>query len=48
MELKKDAVAQVVINHLYKQTELQTSFGINNVALVRGRPKSFKPKRTYQ
>ncbi|MBX2934436.1 MAG: DNA gyrase subunit A [Ferruginibacter sp.] len=39
VELKKDAVAQVVINHLYKQTELQTSFGINNVALVRGRPK---------
>ncbi|MGB4843930.1 MAG: DNA gyrase subunit A [Ferruginibacter sp.] len=39
VELKKDAVAQVVINHLYKQTELQTSYGINNVALVRGRPK---------
>jgi DNA gyrase subunit A len=29
----------VVINQLYKQTELQTSYGINNVALVRGRPK---------
>lgn len=39
VDLKKDAVAQVVINHLYKQTELQTSYGINNVALVRGRPK---------
>ena len=39
VELKKDAVAQVVINHLYKQTELQTSYGINNVALVRGRPR---------
>lgn len=39
IDLKKDAVAQVVINHLYKQTELQTSYGINNVALVRGRPK---------
>jgi len=39
VELKKDAVAQVVINQLYKQTELQTSYGINNVALVRGRPK---------
>ncbi len=39
IELKKDAVAQVVINHLYKQTELQTSYGINNVALVRGRPR---------
>ncbi len=39
IELKKDVVAQVVINQLYKQTELQTSYGINNVALVRGRPR---------
>ena len=33
VELKKDVVAQVVINQLYKFTELQTSYGINNVAL---------------
>jgi DNA gyrase subunit A len=39
VELKKDAVAQVVINQLYKQTDLQTSYGINNVAIVKGRPK---------
>ncbi|HSQ43349.1 MAG TPA: DNA gyrase subunit A [Ginsengibacter sp.] len=39
VELKKDTIAQVVINHLYKHSELQTSFGINNVALVKGRPK---------
>jgi DNA gyrase subunit A len=39
VELKKDAIAQVVINHLYKHSELQTSFGINNVALIKGRPK---------
>ncbi len=39
VELKKDAIAQVVVNHLYKHSELQTSFGINNVALVKGRPK---------
>ncbi len=39
VDLRKDAVAQVVINQLYKLTELQTSYGINNVALVRGRPK---------
>ncbi len=39
VDLKKDVVAQVVINQLYKQTELQTSYGINNVALVRGRPR---------
>lgn len=39
IDLKRDAVAQVVINHLYKHTELQTSYGINNVALSKGRPK---------
>ncbi|MEO8721730.1 MAG: DNA gyrase subunit A [Ginsengibacter sp.] len=39
VDLKKDAISQVVINHLYKHTELQTSFGINNVALVKGRPQ---------
>lgn len=39
VDLKRDAVANVVINQLYKFTELQTSYGINNVALVRGRPR---------
>ncbi|MFY8005348.1 MAG: DNA gyrase subunit A [Chitinophagaceae bacterium] len=39
IDLKRDAVANVVINQLYKFTELQTSFGINNVALSKGRPK---------
>lgn len=39
VELKKDAVAQVAINQLYKHSELQTSYGINNVALVKGRPR---------
>ena len=39
IELKRDGVAQVIINQLYKLTELQTSYGINNVALVKGRPK---------
>lgn len=39
LDLKRDVVAQVVINQLYKYTELQTSYGINNVAIVRGRPK---------
>src|SRR6187402_2755406 len=39
VELKKDAIAQVVVNQLYKYSELQTSFGINNVALVKGRPR---------
>jgi DNA gyrase subunit A len=39
VDLKRDAVANVVINQLYKYTELQTSYGINNVAIVRGRPR---------
>ncbi len=39
IDLKRDAIAQVVVNQLFKYTELQTSFGINNVAIVRGRPK---------
>ncbi|HEX2535769.1 MAG TPA: DNA topoisomerase (ATP-hydrolyzing), partial [Chitinophagaceae bacterium] len=39
VDLKRDAVANVVINQLYKFTELQTSYGINNVALAKGRPK---------
>lgn len=45
VELKKDAVAQVAINQLYKHSELQTSFGINNVALVNGRPKILNLKQ---
>jgi DNA gyrase subunit A len=44
VELRKDAVAQVVINMLYKYSELQTSYGINNVALVGGRPKTLNLK----
>ena len=39
IDLKRDEIANVVINQLYKNTELQTSFGINNVAIVKGRPK---------
>ena len=39
IDLKKDAIANVVLNHLYKYTALQSSFGVNNIALVKGRPK---------
>lgn len=39
LDLKRDVVAQVIINQLYKYTELQTSYGINNVAISKGRPK---------
>ncbi len=45
IELRKDAVAQVIINQLYKFSELQTSYGINNVALVKGRPKVLNVKQ---
>ncbi|HRP90552.1 MAG TPA: DNA gyrase subunit A [Edaphocola sp.] len=44
VELRRDAVAQVVINQLYKFSELQTSYGINNVALVNGRPRTLNLK----
>lgn len=44
IELKKDAIANVIINQLYKHTDLQTSYGINNVAIVRGRPRTLNLK----
>jgi DNA gyrase subunit A len=37
-EIKKDAIANVVLNNLFKYTALQTSFSVNNIALVAGRP----------
>ena len=39
IDIKRDANASVVLNKLYKMTMLQTSFGVNNVALVHGRPR---------
>lgn len=44
MILKNDAVASVVLNNLYKHTPLQSSFSINNIALVKGRPKALNLK----
>ncbi len=38
-ELKRDAIPNVVLNKLYKYTQLQTSFSVNNIALVKGRPQ---------
>ena len=38
-ELKRDSIPNVILNNLYKYTQLQSSFGVNNVALVKGRPK---------
>lgn len=40
VELKRDAIASVVLSQLYKFTPLQTSYGINNIALVNGRPRT--------
>ena len=37
-EIKRDANASIVLNNLYKYTSLQTSFSVNNIALVKGRP----------
>ena len=39
IDVKRDANAGVVLNKLFKMTALQTSFGVNNIALVKGRPK---------
>jgi len=38
-DLKRDAIPNVVLNNLYQYTPLQTSFGVNNIALVHGRPE---------
>jgi DNA gyrase subunit A len=43
-DLKKDAIANVVLNNLFKYTQLQSTFGINNVALVKGRPQTLNLK----
>jgi DNA gyrase subunit A len=43
-ELKRDAITNVVLNNLYKHSALQTSFGVNNIALVNGRPMTLNLK----
>lgn len=42
--LKKDAIPNIVLNKLYKYTSLQTSFSVNNIALVKGRPEMLNLK----
>ncbi|MGF1686430.1 DNA topoisomerase (ATP-hydrolyzing) subunit A [Photobacterium japonica] len=44
IECKRDAVGEVILNNLYSQTQLQTTFGINMVALDHGQPKLFNLK----
>jgi len=48
IDLKRDAIANVVLNHLYKNTALQSSFGVNNIALVKGRPQLLNLKGLIQ
>ncbi|MFW6222606.1 MAG: DNA gyrase subunit A, partial [Bacteroidota bacterium] len=43
--MKKDAIANVVLNKLYKYTQLQNNFNVNNVALVNGRPRTLNLKQ---
>jgi DNA gyrase subunit A len=43
-ELRKDAIANVILNQLYKYTALQSSFSVNNIALVHGRPEMLNLK----
>jgi DNA gyrase subunit A len=48
VEVRRDAMASVVLSKLYKFTPLQTSYGVNNVALVNGRPKVLNLKELIQ
>ena len=43
-DLKKDAIPNIVLNNLFKYTQLQSSFNVNNVALVKGRPMTLNLK----
>jgi DNA gyrase subunit A len=45
VELKRDATKEVVLNQLYKHTQLQTTFGVNMVALVKGLPRTLNLKQ---
>src|SRR5690606_24682240 len=48
IELKRDAIAQVVLNKLYKLTAMQTSFGIINIAILDGQPKLLTLKQMLE
>jgi DNA gyrase subunit A len=48
IELKREASAQLVLNQLYKHTPLQASFGVNNVALVEGQPRTLTLREMVQ
>src|SRR5512134_2397275 len=48
VELRKDAVAEVVLNNLYKQTQMQTSFGVQLLAIVQNQPRTLNLKQTLE
>ncbi len=48
VELKRDAIAQIVLNKLYKHTELQTTFGANMLAIDQGRPRIMNLKDFFR
>src|SRR5216110_1696427 len=48
MELKRDAIPKVVINNLYKHTQLEVTFAVNALAIDRGRPKTLNLKESIQ
>jgi DNA gyrase subunit A len=48
VELKKDAVAEVVLNNLYKQTQMQTSFSVQLLAIVQNQPRTLNLKQTLE
>ena len=48
IELKRDAVSDIIINQLYKHTALQESFGVNMLAIVEGRPKLLNLKEALK
>lgn len=48
IEVKRDAMANVILSQLYKYTQLQTSYGVNNIALVNGRPRLLNLKQIIE
>ena len=46
--LKRDAIPNIILNQLYKYTQLQTSFSVNNIALVKGRPMLLNVKQLLE
>lgn len=48
IDIKRDSIPNVVLNHLYKYTAMQSTFGVNNIALVNGRPQLLNLKQLIE